>query len=46
MILEFAKVLSRVKYEATKVNATRIEWRFSIHKYTHITTDCIGIGPD
>ena len=28
MILEFTKVLSRVKYEATKVNATRIEWRF------------------
>ncbi len=29
MILEFTKVHSRVKYEATKVNATRIEWRFN-----------------
>lgn len=28
MILEFTKVHSRAKYEATKVNATRIEWRF------------------
>ena len=46
MILEFTNVHSRVKYEATKVNATHFRVAFLIHKYTHITTDCIGIGPD
>ncbi len=48
MILEFTKVLSMVNIQKQlKLTPLKsFEWRFLIHKYTHITTDCIGVGPD